>query len=184
MARDRHSLTYELYLASPIWRFRRKLWIAQAGGRCERCGSRHELTIHHLNYKRLGRERRSDIQVLCWDCHQEVQQGAPVRRISRLRVAAVFGFFILLAYGLGDPSDLYKTQGQSKPAISRHAHHVPDLRRPGRVSLRPNVAPPSAQSLQGRRLPFPHPTGSVPLGRTAARTGLVQTTRTPTKEER
>ena len=36
-----------------------------------------ELTIHHRNYKRLGRERRSDIQVLCWPCHRAPARRAP-----------------------------------------------------------------------------------------------------------
>jgi hypothetical protein len=186
MSRHRHSLTYELYLASPLWRYRRRLWILQAGGRCERCGNRHELAIHHRNYKRLVRERRSDIQVLCRPCHQQVQHGTapPARPLSRLKIAAVLLFFVVLAFTLGKPSDLYKNQGPGKPTISRQRHHLPNLREPARVSLRPNFAPPPAPSLQGRRLPSPHPTGSVPLGRTAARTGLVQTTRTPTKEER
>ncbi|HUZ84101.1 MAG TPA: HNH endonuclease [Gaiellales bacterium] len=66
-----HSLRYTVYLHSPLWRARRWLWILQAGGRCEDCGRRrYPLTIHHLSYKRLGRERRGDVVVLCWRCHQ------------------------------------------------------------------------------------------------------------------
>jgi hypothetical protein len=68
--RQQQSLRYKLYLGSPLWRARRAIWIAEAGGRCQRCGSRHRLTIHHHTYKRLGHERASDIAVLCWRCHQ------------------------------------------------------------------------------------------------------------------
>ena len=32
------------------------------------------LTVHHRTYARLGRERRSDVQLLCWRCHQLVQR--------------------------------------------------------------------------------------------------------------
>jgi phage terminase large subunit GpA-like protein len=68
--RRRHSLLYAIYLRSPLWRLRRRIWIVQARGRCERCGSRRRLTVHHRTYKRLGRERRADVSVLCWDCHR------------------------------------------------------------------------------------------------------------------
>lgn len=69
--RRHHTLRYELYLRSPIWRLRRRLWILQAGGRCQDCHRRRRpLTIHHLTYRRLGRERRRDVRVLCWGCHQ------------------------------------------------------------------------------------------------------------------
>lgn len=69
--RRRHSLLYELYLHSPLWRVRRRIWILRAHGRCQRCGRRRRpVTIHHLTYKRLGHERRVDVAVLCWPCHQ------------------------------------------------------------------------------------------------------------------
>jgi hypothetical protein len=74
--RRRHSARYDLYLSSPLWRLRRRMWIIRAGGKCEGCGRwwRRRLTIHHLNYDRLGHERRSDIRVLCWPCHQAQHQ--------------------------------------------------------------------------------------------------------------
>ena len=69
--RRSHSLRYELYLRSPLWRVRRRLWILGAHGRCEDCRRwQRPLTIHHLTYRRLGRERRGDVRVLCWGCHQ------------------------------------------------------------------------------------------------------------------
>jgi hypothetical protein len=70
--RRRHSLRYELYLRSPIWRVRRRVWILQTRGRCQDCGRGRgrRLTIHHLTYRRLGHEHRQDIRVLCWPCHQ------------------------------------------------------------------------------------------------------------------
>ncbi len=52
--RPRHSLTYRLYLRSPLWRARRRIWILQAGGRCQCCRSRRRLSVHHRTYKRLG----------------------------------------------------------------------------------------------------------------------------------
>ncbi len=92
MRRRRHSLGYVLYLHSPLWRLRRRLWILQAGGRCERCRSRKRLTIHHRSYRRLGHERRSDIAVLCWNCHLQqhhLSTGARHPKMTRpIRPAA------------------------------------------------------------------------------------------------
>lgn len=76
----RHSLLYTLYLRSPLWRLRRRLWILHARGRCQQCGRRRRLTIHHHNYRRLGHERRRDIEVLCWPCHQARHRRATGRR--------------------------------------------------------------------------------------------------------
>lgn len=92
MRRRRHSLLYVLYLRSPIWRLRRRLWLLQAGGRCERCGSRRRLTIHHRSYDRLGHERRVDVTVLCWDCHRREHHApreGPSRSVTNVRAGLV-----------------------------------------------------------------------------------------------
>jgi len=86
-----HSLLYRAYMGSSLWQLRRWLWWRSSDRRCEDCGCRLELhryaygaaydaqepdpdparvmTVHHLNYRRLGRERRSDVALLCWSCH-------------------------------------------------------------------------------------------------------------------
>jgi hypothetical protein len=79
--RRRQSLRYGLYLSSPLWRIRRRIWIIRAGGRCRQCGSRRRLTIHHRTYARLGYERYADVTVLCWPCHQRLDD--PRRRWRR-----------------------------------------------------------------------------------------------------
>jgi hypothetical protein len=72
----RHSLFYGVYLRSPIWRSRRWWWYVRSRRRCERCGRRIALhgrgtvTVHHRTYARLGHERRSDVELLCWGCHR------------------------------------------------------------------------------------------------------------------
>jgi hypothetical protein len=30
------------------------------------------VTVHHRTYARLGRERRGDVELLCWRCHRSV----------------------------------------------------------------------------------------------------------------
>ena len=78
----RRSLLYLVYLHSPLWRLRRRIWIIRALGGCERCGARRRLTIHHRTYERLGHERRADIAVLCWSCHR---RGHAVRHAMAAR---------------------------------------------------------------------------------------------------
>lgn len=90
-SRRRRSLLYMVYLRSPLWRLRRRIWIFRAGGRCQRCGSRRRLTIHHRTYRRLGHERRGDVTVLCWRCHRRHHERHPRplwRRGFRTRIDA------------------------------------------------------------------------------------------------
>jgi hypothetical protein len=76
----RHSLLYELYIGSPLWRARRWWWFATSDRRCARCGrplvlhggGAATVTLHHRTYARLGRERRADVELLCWPCHRSV----------------------------------------------------------------------------------------------------------------
>ena len=77
----------EVYLRSPHWRARRSQAIGRAGGRCERCGARGRLEVHHLTYKRLGRERDRDLRALCHRCHRLADR----RRRLRLTSADVLG---------------------------------------------------------------------------------------------
>ena len=41
-----------------------------AGGACQRCGAR-ATDAHHRHYRTLGRERDSDLEALCADCHAQ-----------------------------------------------------------------------------------------------------------------
>lgn len=82
--RRRHSRFYDWYLKSSLWKTRRAIWYWTSNRRCERCrrrmvlhprGMRYRMgaetvTVHHRNYRRLGYEHRSDVQLLCWPCHK------------------------------------------------------------------------------------------------------------------
>jgi hypothetical protein len=104
-----HSLTYDLYVRSPLWRLRRRLWILSTLGRCEDCRRwRCPLTMHHLTYKRLVHERRSDIRVLCRPCHKarhphtrggRRQRPLALRRSRRaLRAVLLLASLVLLVH--------------------------------------------------------------------------------------
>ena len=70
---------YQAYLRSHHWRRTRKRMVARAGYRCQRCGweDRNKdrkrgtrLHVHHKSYARVGHERLSDLEVLCYRCHK------------------------------------------------------------------------------------------------------------------
>jgi 5-methylcytosine-specific restriction endonuclease McrA len=84
MSSDRRSPGWyrDTYLKSTWWTTRRRRALADAGRLCERCRDKKAVHVHHLNYLRLFRERRQDLQALCWDCHR-VADGE--RRRSRPR---------------------------------------------------------------------------------------------------
>jgi len=68
------------YLRSGVWRSRRANFLRLVRHRCERCGSRRCLTVHHLNYNRIdGNELDKDLECLCLICHSREHPGKPVR---------------------------------------------------------------------------------------------------------
>jgi hypothetical protein len=62
---------YGAYLKSRHWQRLRAAKLAAVGERCELCGVRGIVQIHHVTYERLRREELSDLQVLCRDCHND-----------------------------------------------------------------------------------------------------------------
>ncbi len=69
------ALPYPDYLKSEHWQRMRRRAISLAGFRCHDCDDRQsELHVHHLNYDRVGRERQSDLRVLCKRCHEEMHK--------------------------------------------------------------------------------------------------------------
>lgn len=64
-------MTYHEYIDSPQWRERVTIYKEMAGWQCSECGSTEHLTGHHKTYLNIGNEPADDIEVLCWDCHQE-----------------------------------------------------------------------------------------------------------------
>ncbi len=53
-----------------IPRLSRAAVISRAAGRCEKCGERARLQLHHLHYESVGRETPEDLTALCDDCHR------------------------------------------------------------------------------------------------------------------
>jgi 5-methylcytosine-specific restriction endonuclease McrA len=62
-------LDYREYIASPAWKCKRAEAIKHHGSKCNICGGKSYLQVHHLTYERLGREKMTDLEVLCRFCH-------------------------------------------------------------------------------------------------------------------
>lgn len=65
---------YRQYLASNIWREKRWRVMERAGRICEGCGTERATQVHHLTYKRVGREMLFDLVAICDGCHEVVHE--------------------------------------------------------------------------------------------------------------
>lgn len=61
----------KFYMKSRHWKRYRKMRVKKAGHRCDMCGAKPPLHVHHLHYRSLGHERMNDTLVLCKRCHQD-----------------------------------------------------------------------------------------------------------------
>ncbi|HAM02637.1 MAG TPA: hypothetical protein DCQ30_10515 [Acidimicrobiaceae bacterium] len=77
-ARRERQAAYRRYLHSPHWQLRRRSALERANGRCRDCGRPTvSLEVHHLTYRRLGREHRKDLRALCPACHERRHRRRP-----------------------------------------------------------------------------------------------------------
>jgi 5-methylcytosine-specific restriction endonuclease McrA len=74
-ARKERQREYSRYLRSDEWKVRRDAAVARAGGRCQDCGARRDLDVHHLPYKRKGAELPEDLRAVCRQCHKARHRG-------------------------------------------------------------------------------------------------------------
>lgn len=65
------ALPYGEYLQTEHWKALRLRVLKSAVYRCQMCNADKPLDVHHRTYKRLGRERLSDLTALCRDCHEK-----------------------------------------------------------------------------------------------------------------
>jgi 5-methylcytosine-specific restriction endonuclease McrA len=81
-------INYWSYIQSDRWADKRNE-IKKIRKKCEKCGSRKNLQVHHVSYKRLGRERDSDLLLLCVFCHEEVHIEQEMERRKKLGIIIV-----------------------------------------------------------------------------------------------
>jgi len=75
---------YQKYLQSDAWQQKRASILKLAGYTCRWCGAR-ATEVHHDTYKRIYRERLSDLTALCRGCHEKAHTKPPKPRASRLQ---------------------------------------------------------------------------------------------------
>lgn len=61
---------YAEYLASKEWKAKRLKVLDRANYICEICGIKRAYQVHHKTYKRIYRERLTDLVATCGICHQ------------------------------------------------------------------------------------------------------------------
>ena len=66
---------YFAYLDSPEWREKREGILERNGWACEWCMEVNATQIHHLTYRRFGRESSLDLLALCADCHRKADDA-------------------------------------------------------------------------------------------------------------
>lgn len=68
--------SYSSYLNGKHWKRTRRKKLKESP-KCEHCGTKNDLCIHHLTYKRNGKsilykEQLSDLKTLCRRCHSRL----------------------------------------------------------------------------------------------------------------
>lgn len=61
---------YHKYLKSEEWAEFRKLIFEWRGRKCQLCLTERNLHLHHMTYKRLGKEDPRDVLIVCDKCHK------------------------------------------------------------------------------------------------------------------
>jgi len=80
---------YSGYIKSSAWYAKRDLKMRKSGYKCWWCGTSYNLEVHHLTYERLGRERLSDLMVLCHKHHDWVTRFTRLARWAKKRARAI-----------------------------------------------------------------------------------------------
>lgn len=60
---------YNKYLRSTKWLKKRNKALKRAGYKCQVCGYKNNLQVHHNTYEHIYHEHKHDLVVLCWKCH-------------------------------------------------------------------------------------------------------------------
>lgn len=61
---------YKEYLTSKEWKIKRAKVLDRANHTCEICGIKKAYQVHHKTYKRIYKEKLTDLIATCGICHQ------------------------------------------------------------------------------------------------------------------
>lgn len=70
---------YEDFLQTDYWKMVREIKLQQSENKCQVCGSKSNLNVHHNTYAHHGKEHLhlADLVVLCKDCHSLFHHKLP-----------------------------------------------------------------------------------------------------------
>lgn len=83
--------SYKEYLKSEHWQNVRRKRLSN-GRKCEYCGNGEFIEVHHKTYKRLGRERYSDLMLLCHNHHTALHK-AELPEVFSIRALGVLRYY-------------------------------------------------------------------------------------------
>jgi 5-methylcytosine-specific restriction endonuclease McrA len=81
--RKRKPSRYTAYIESKYWEDRKNKYYQIHGKKCSVCGSTRYVSLHHLDYTRLGDELDEDLVAACWSCHKKFHEKYGVHRESK-----------------------------------------------------------------------------------------------------
>ena len=79
-------MTYAEYINSPEWAEKRKA-VRLRDKKCQKCGRKRFLHVHHLTYENFGNEKLEDLILLCNRCHDLEHRGFGVASEKQIRQA-------------------------------------------------------------------------------------------------
>lgn len=75
------KMNYYEYIQSADWKqFRKEILSKRIC--CQKCGIKKGLQLHHKHYRTLGKEKSSDIIVLCKECHFRFHKKSKWKKIK------------------------------------------------------------------------------------------------------
>lgn len=66
---------YKEYIMSDAWKAKRREAIKHYGQNCNQCKTFlpiNKIQVHHVTYKRLGKELLEDLMIVCKSCHEKI----------------------------------------------------------------------------------------------------------------
>lgn len=90
------SQRYQDYLYSQKWQDKRSEALERDGFTCQKCRKARATQVHHKTYKRMYRERLSDLMSVCDDCHKRIHGIGAVSIFGRIGKVLAKGFRLWL----------------------------------------------------------------------------------------
>ena len=105
---DQDEIDWGEYLKTEAWQEQRAKIFRRDGFQCVCCGAAKNLEAHHITYKNLGAEEKSDLVTLCRDCHEKLHSEKILIPENRKPYFAERTNAELLLYALAMGRDNYK----------------------------------------------------------------------------